>query len=307
MNVLLYLQRLVPIVGLVWNRMRFPGLWTGLRVEISGTRNLTYGKRVRIGEGTRIDLACRSRLIIGDDVVTGRGAYLSAGTGGQQTIGDRTSIQDGCRIYGSVAIGRGCIFAHNVYASAGTHTFDSVPHLPILEQECVAATPEQAIRVLDDCWIGANVVIMPGVTIARGCVVGANAVVTTDLEPYSVVAGAPARLVRKRLDFAPPPRIDASREQDLPYFYDGFEFATRSCDDLGCDGNFSLALRHPGARVLRLCLSGDGVEIWLGDQCRAVPKASTVIEFSVQADGDVSPLFKLRAQGRPRIHWAELV
>ena len=222
MNALLYLQRLIPVVGVIWNRLRFSGLWTGLRVEISGTGKLIYGKGVQIGEGTRIGAGPDSRLIMGDGVSINRGPHFALGPGQQQTIGDRTTIQDGCRIYGNVTIGRGCIFAPNIFASAEPTTFDAVRHLPIQQQERVAPSRERAIRVFDDCWIGINAVLMPGVIIARGCVVGSNAVVTTDLGPYSVAAGVPARTI-ERPQFIPPARIEAARDEDLPYFYDGFE------------------------------------------------------------------------------------
>lgn len=52
------------------------------------------------------------------------------------------------------------------------------------------------IRIEDDCWIGGNVTILPNVTIGRGCTVGAGAVVTKSLPPYSVALGAPAKVVK---------------------------------------------------------------------------------------------------------------
>ncbi|KAF5598595.1 galactoside o-acetyltransferase [Fusarium pseudocircinatum] len=52
------------------------------------------------------------------------------------------------------------------------------------------------IRIEDDCWIGGNVVILPGVTIGRGCTVGAGAVVTKSLPAYSIALGAPAKVVK---------------------------------------------------------------------------------------------------------------
>lgn len=54
-----------------------------------------------------------------------------------------------------------------------------------------------AIRIEDDCWIGGNVVILPGVTIGRGCTVGAGAVVTKSIPAYSIALGAPAKVVKK--------------------------------------------------------------------------------------------------------------
>ncbi len=56
------------------------------------------------------------------------------------------------------------------------------------------------VRILDDCWIGAQVTILPGVTIGRGCTIGARAVVTHDIAPFCVAYGNPARVVRRALD-----------------------------------------------------------------------------------------------------------
>ena len=52
----------------------------------------------------------------------------------------------------------------------------------------------------DDCWIGRRVMIMPGVKIGEGCVIGAGAVVTKDIPPYSVAAGVPAKVVKTRMN-----------------------------------------------------------------------------------------------------------
>lgn len=49
----------------------------------------------------------------------------------------------------------------------------------------------------EDCWFGGNVTVCPGVTIGRGCTIGAGSVVTKDVPEYSVVAGNPARVIRK--------------------------------------------------------------------------------------------------------------
>jgi len=307
MKALLYAQRVVPVIGAVSNRVRFPGLWIGLRVEISGPGDFIYGKEVRIGEGTRIDLAPGSCLVMSDGVTTGRVAYIALGAGQRQTIGKGTHIQDGCRIYGSVTIGRGCIFSPNILMSTGNHTFDALPHLPISEQKRVAPSPEPAIHVLDDCWIGINAVVMPGVTIGRGCVIGSNAVVTRDLAPYSVAVGVPARTIRKRLEFTPPARIEAARELDLPYFYDGFELVTGPRDEQVCNGDFSLALNNPGARIVRLCVSGEGVEIWHGDSHQTASPTPGVIEFALSPDGGSSPFLRFHAKGNLGILWAELV
>lgn len=56
------------------------------------------------------------------------------------------------------------------------------------------------LRIGNDVWIGLNAIIMPGLTIGDGAIVGAGAVVTRDVPPYTVVVGAPARMIRRRFD-----------------------------------------------------------------------------------------------------------
>ena len=56
------------------------------------------------------------------------------------------------------------------------------------------------VKIGDDVWIGRRVIILPGVTIGDGCIIGAGAVITKDIPPYSVVVGVPAKVVRRRKD-----------------------------------------------------------------------------------------------------------
>lgn len=53
------------------------------------------------------------------------------------------------------------------------------------------------IRIEDDCWLGSNVTVLPGVTVGRGSTIGAGSVVTRDIPPYSVAVGVPARVIKK--------------------------------------------------------------------------------------------------------------
>jgi acetyltransferase-like isoleucine patch superfamily enzyme len=57
------------------------------------------------------------------------------------------------------------------------------------------------VKIGDDCWIGGNVVILPGVTIGEGCTIGAGSVVTKDIPPFSVAVGSPCK-VRKTIQSA---------------------------------------------------------------------------------------------------------
>ncbi len=58
--------------------------------------------------------------------------------------------------------------------------------------------PSQPVSIGNDCWLGANAVILPGVNLGTGCVIGANAVVTRSFPEYSVIGGVPAKLLKSR-------------------------------------------------------------------------------------------------------------
>ena len=91
-----------------------------------------------------------------------------------------------------VEIGDHCMFANGCFVTDGNHRFDD-PDRPVTWQGFSTKGPT---RVGDNVWCGANVVITSGVTVGERCVIGANSVVTEDLPPFSIAAGAPARVLR---------------------------------------------------------------------------------------------------------------
>lgn len=96
---------------------------------------------------------------------------------------------------GGITIGDYVLIGPNVVISSGMHEYTK-SRLPVALQRIV---PKQ-IRIGNGVWIGANVVVMPGVTISDGTIVGAGSVVTKSTEPYSVVAGVPAKKIKSRAD-----------------------------------------------------------------------------------------------------------
>ena len=307
-SLLSVLLRTFPVMGWLVNRVRFPGLHCAPSVEINAGETMTWGSGVRLGQGTRIELALGSCLKISDGVTFCRNVHVVCSSGTDLFIGKATSVQDGCRLYGSVSIGSGCLFAPNIFVSSGGHYFDVAPHLPILVQERRFSLPPAPVSIGDDCWLGINAVVMPGITIGRGCIVGANSVVTRDLPPYSIAVGSPARVIRQRFSFSPKARIEAGREIDWPYFYNGFELPTPDQDAGGgmvvAEGSFSLALRKPGAKMLRVCAAGKGALSCEGN-IRPVGDSPCVLEFEIAPTGD-DYLFNLRSSSQCRIYWAEL-
>lgn len=107
----------------------------------------------------------------------------------------------------SLSIGRFCSIAHGVSIYlGGNHRSDFNTTYPfnmfISNYKDLTGHPctNGDVRIGNDVWIGSDAKIMSGITIGDGCIVGANALVTKDIPPYSIVGGVPATLIRKRFD-----------------------------------------------------------------------------------------------------------
>jgi putative colanic acid biosynthesis acetyltransferase WcaF len=111
--------------------------------------------------------------------------------------GDWSAIGENALVYnlGPVTIGRKVTISHGAHLCAGSHDYRS-PNLPLLKPP---------IAVGDMAWICADAFVGPGVTVGQGAVVGARAVVVKDVEPWTVVAGNPARFIKKRVLTPGPP------------------------------------------------------------------------------------------------------
>lgn len=118
------------------------------------------------------------------------------------SVGDGTSIPKGSTIYctdAPLTIGRKVIFGPRPTIITGDHRTDIIGKY-IIDVTVQEKLPEndQPVVIEDDVWCGANVTILKGVTIGRGSVVAAGAVVTKSFPPYSIIGGVPARLLKRR-------------------------------------------------------------------------------------------------------------
>ncbi len=129
---------------------------------------------------------------VGDNVSLYYGVYIEP-CDKEITIGSNTHFAPYCVMYGPLSVGDNCAIAAHVTLASVAHSHAD-PDTPMVEQ----ATDRRKITIEDNVWIGANAVITPGITIGTGSIIGAGAVVTKDVEPYSVMGGVPARLIRKR-------------------------------------------------------------------------------------------------------------
>lgn len=111
---------------------------------------------------------------------------------GDVIIGDHTRIGLHNTIIGPVDIGSHVNLAQGITVSALNHNFSDTNKR--IDEQGVSTNQ---VTIEDDVWVGANAVILPGVTIGEHCVVAAGAVVTKDVPPHSLVAGVPAKVIKK--------------------------------------------------------------------------------------------------------------
>ena len=131
----------------------------------------------------------------GYNVKLGAGSYLNSNC----VFIDTTLISIGAR----TMTGPNCSFF------SGTHPLD-----PAVRNGLSGPESGKDIIVEEDCWIGGNAVILPGVRVGRGSTVGAGSVVTRDVPPFHVVAGNPARIIRKIKTAMDPEQSQQNSEQD---------------------------------------------------------------------------------------------
>jgi len=111
---------------------------------------------------------------------------------GDVTIGDYTRIGIHCTVIGPVCIGDHVNLAQGITVTALNHNYADSSRK--IDEQGISTKP---VVIGDDVWIGANAVILPGVTIGRHVVVAAGAVVTKDIPDYSLVAGIPAKVIKE--------------------------------------------------------------------------------------------------------------
>ncbi|MDQ3107200.1 MAG: acyltransferase [Actinomycetota bacterium] len=135
--------------------------------------------------------------VVASRLAIGKRSYVAAGCvlRGEVEIGAHCSLNVGVSTIGRVTIGNAVRIATGVVLVGENHVHTDTER-PIALQGLTS----EGVVVEDDVWIGANVTVVDGVTIGAHSVVAAGAVVTRDVEPYSLAAGVPARRIRDRRD-----------------------------------------------------------------------------------------------------------
>ncbi|MBK7031000.1 MAG: acyltransferase [Bacteroidales bacterium] len=165
-----------------------PRLWT---------RILVYPFIIKRGKGSiirrkaRLDLIPSRKFSIGYRTIIEDYTIINNGMG-DIIIGDRCAVTSRVKLVGPVTLGNFVTIGSGAQITGLTHNFEDVTR-PIKEQGVSA----NKTVVDDDVWIGGNSVIIQGLHIGTHCIIASGSVVTRDIPPYSVVAGNPARIIKK--------------------------------------------------------------------------------------------------------------
>lgn len=161
---------------------------------------IEVGKNLFLKRGSSINALSYKGVIIGDNFSLGSYAMIECtgvfnDVGNSLKIGHNVGVSHYCYIgvRGDIVIGDNVIFGPRVNIFSENHNYRNAGIL-IKNQ---GVTKEKTI-IGNDVWIGANASIMAGVEIGDGCVVAAGAVVTKDVDKYSIVAGVPAKIIGQR-------------------------------------------------------------------------------------------------------------
>ena len=151
--------------------------------------------RVFVGEDSFFDIGpSADSITVGADSHISRMVTIRTQLGSVR-IGEKVNIGAGSFIYGygDISIGDYSLLANGVELITGNHRADELDR-PMRFQ---GRDPDRIV-IGEDVWLGVRAIVLGGVTVGRGAIIGAGAVVTRDIPEYAVAAGVPARVIRSR-------------------------------------------------------------------------------------------------------------
>lgn len=174
----------------VAKRLGFGCVDFGARIQ----GNVKLGKGVYIASGAELIARRKEEIVIGDNGFILRGSILHP-YGGKIMIGKNVGINHYCVIYGNggVTIGDNVMIATSCVIVASSHNFGRTD-IPMIQQGVTC----EGIKIGNDVWLGARVIVLDGVEIGEGSVIGAGSIVSKSIPPYSVAVGVPTRVIKQR-------------------------------------------------------------------------------------------------------------
>lgn len=128
----------------------------------------------------------------GQNINIEHGAFF--GSGRDIEIGNNSGLGLNCRVSGPLVLGNNVMMGPDVIIYTQSHNF-SRTDVPMNTQ---GDAPKEDVSIGNDVWIGARVIILPGVKVGDGAILAAGAIVTKDVEPYTIVGGNPAKVIKSR-------------------------------------------------------------------------------------------------------------
>lgn len=182
-------KRIHIVFNIIFVKRKFGSYGSDLR--ISGSPQLTHPECISIGDRFHAGRSLKLETCP---------TYKRASTGKkpEMMIGNNVSFMDNCQIscLDIVKIGDNVLFGDNVFVTDNLHggSTRSELDIPPTERKLTSKGP---VIIGNNVWVGRNVCIMSGVTVGESAIIGANSVVTHDVQPYSIVGGVPANLIKK--------------------------------------------------------------------------------------------------------------
>ena len=156
---------------------------------------------ILISDNVEINALSRKGIVLGDNVSIHRNTVIECTgvlreLGEGLIIGNNVGIAQNCfiQVRGFVSIGSNVMFGPNVSIFSENHGFERTD-VPMIKQ----TTVRKGVVIEDDVWLGTQSVILDGVTIGKGSIVAAGAIVNVNVPPYSIVAGVPAKIIKSRI------------------------------------------------------------------------------------------------------------
>lgn len=169
----------------------------GMKIRFHMYKKLFRSYRGEFFIGKHVEICGFENIVLGNNVYFADYTKIYANDGGFLEIGNNVGLNTNTQIgaaSGKISIGNDCAIASNCVLRAANHNFEN-PAIPFRQQGHTYGE----IIIGNDVWIASNCVITANTKIGDSSIIGAGSVVTKDVEPFSVVGGVPARLIKKRI------------------------------------------------------------------------------------------------------------
>lgn len=153
---------------------------------------LKLGRFVKLGK-----VKLSGEVLLYDHTFLDDGVHLR----GRVVVGQGTAINKNVELIGDIEIGKYCAFAREVLVQTDIHDYNRLALQHRFQHNVLKINPgviKKKVLIGSDVWIGARAIILGGVEIGDGAIIGAGAVVTKDIPPYSIAVGVPAKVISYR-------------------------------------------------------------------------------------------------------------